>query len=363
MHKHLGQNSDIVLAGIRVVVTGANGFIGRRLTEALVAAKAQVTVLLRSSHGKRFFEALGATVVICKLTENAELEAALQGKNVVFHFAYDVRADGAANFAAFSALYKTATRVGIRRFIHASSIVVYDDWPTGLVTEAGPVTSPESGDYRSTKIDMENVLLKGEMPAAILQPTLVYGPGSALWTEAPCAALRQGSVVLPDPVGKCALVFVEDVVSAALRAALLPDLMQERFVVTGPEMPTWDRFYKEYINLIETGSVVHKPLDELRAKLPAPKVAAVHSKPSTLARISAFLRRVIGSRRFDQIMSRVRAQKTGSGPVFPDRHMLELYAATPSISSALARDRLGYVPEYDLKKGMSCIASSDRLRI
>jgi len=363
MHKHLGQNPNIVLAGIRVVVTGANGFIGRQLVKVLVDAKAQVTVLLRTNYGKRFFEALGVTVVVCKLTENAKLENALQGNEVVFHFAYDVRAEGAANLAAFSALYDTAKRVGINCFIHASSIVVYDNWPTGQITEAGSVTSPDSGDYRSTKIAMENVLLKGEMPAAILQPTLVYGPGSALWTNAPCAALRQGPVVLPNPVGKCALVYVEDVVLAALRAAALPDLKQERFIITGPETPTWDEFYEGYINLIKTGSVTHKPLEELKARLPTPDVNAARSKPSTLARISAVLRRIIGSRRFDQIMSKVRARKTGGDPVFPDRHMLELYAATPFVSSALARDRLGYVPEYNLTKGLSCIASSDRLRL
>jgi nucleoside-diphosphate-sugar epimerase len=351
--------------GARAVVTGANGFIGRSLVAGLLRANAKVTVLLRSGHGKGHFRACGAEVVICPLVEGPGLETALQGHDMLFHFAYDVRASGADNLAAFSALYGAAARSGITRIIHASSIVVYDDWPNGQISENSPVSTNSGGDYRQAKIAMENALLSGNMAAAILQPTIVYGPGSALWSAAPQAALRKGPVVLPDPPGICPAVFVEDVVSAALLAGALPDLGKERFIVTGPDTRTWADFYRGHAKHIQTGSIKLVPVAELRARVPPPVHTGEQKGPSMAARISTVLRRLIGSRRFEWVMSALRARLSGSGsgpgsgPIYPAPHMLDLYAADVSVSSDYACSRLGYQPEFDMTTGLSTVATSD----
>lgn len=343
----------------RVVVTGANGFIGRRLVAGLIKANAKVTVLLRSKHGSRYFEACGAKIVICQLRGGPQLDAALKGHDILFHFAYDIRASGADNLAAFSALYGSAQRGGIKRIIHASSITVYDDWPAGNIAETSPVSTQSGGDYRQAKIAMEEQLLQGNMPAAILQPTIVYGPASPLWTYAPQAALRRGPVVLPDPVGTCAAVYVDDVAMAALRAGVLQDLGQERFIISGPDAPTWAEFYQAHVRLIGAGAVITEPKCNLEARLPGKDGASTNQTPSTAARISSGLRRMMGSRRFDKLTSKIRARLPG-GPTYPDRHLLDLYVSRPIVSDALTRTRLGYEPAYALEAGMAAIAKSDR---
>lgn len=347
------------LRGCCALVTGANGFIGRRLVAGLLAANAKVTVLLRSRHDRGYFVALGADVAICKLMPGPELDAAIGGQNMLFHFAYDVRASGAENLAAFSALHDAAARSGITRIIHASSIVVYDDWPNGKITESSPIGTSGGGDYRQAKIAMEARLLNGGIPVAILQPTIVYGPGSFLWTDAPQAALRKGPVVLPDPVGICPAVFVDDVVMAALLAAALPGLERERFLITGPDTPTWADFFQAYARLIGTGTVMFVPIEELKTQVSASPPTGADSGPSMTARISASLRRIIGSRQFDQFIAGLRIRQPGRGPVYPAPHMLELYAATPAVSSRHACSRLGYDPKFNLKAGTSVIEISD----
>lgn len=346
-------NPGVNLQGVRVLVTGANGFIGRPLVAGLIDAGAKVTVLLRAAHGRGYFTSLGADVVVCKLVPGPALERALADQDMVFHFAYDVRASGADNLAAFSALYEGALRCGITRFVHASSIVVYDDWPNGQITETSAISTGDGGDYRQTKIAMERRLLEGDIPVAILQPTIVYGPGSPLWSTAPQAALRRGPVVLPDPVGICPAVHVDDVVTAALQAAALPDLGQERFIITGPDAPTWADFYQGHARLIGTGSIKLVPVARLQAEIPMPPETGGQSGPSVAARISATLRRLLGSRRFEQVIGFLRSRKSGTGPVYPDPHMLALYGAMPDVSSACAQSRLGYDPRIDLGIGLS----------
>jgi nucleoside-diphosphate-sugar epimerase len=346
------------LTGRRVVVTGARGFIGRRLLAALVRDGAQVTAILRSGHDAGDLRRQGAAVTIAEMNDSPAMRRCMAGCDTLFHFAYDMRAPGTANLAAFRAVLDAARQAGIARIVHASSAVVYDTWPDGRI---GPETAitPGGGDYRRTKIAMEQMLLEGPVPAAILQPTIVYGPGSALWTVAPMTALARGGVVLPDPVGLCPAVFVDDIAEAALRAALLPDLTRERFLLSGPDTITWLDFYTAYAGIVGQGSVLQRPLAELAARL-GPAAVGPAAGPAMAARISAVLRRVIGSRRFEAGLQQIRSLRRATGPAYPDRASLALFAANPTIDLSRTESRLGYVPTTRFAEGLSAIRSQSR---
>lgn len=182
------------IVGRRVFVTGANGFIGRRLVDALDQAGAKVTSLQRSRGAKR-----GASVraIVGDLNDTALLETGLREQEIVFHLAYDGRAPAAANLAAFDSVLAASAKAGVNRIVHTSSIVVYDGWPNGDLDETGSMSRPGGSGYRQAKIEMERRLMSGSIPAAILQPTIVYGPGSALWTEQFIEWLTVGDIVLP----------------------------------------------------------------------------------------------------------------------------------------------------------------------
>ncbi len=349
------------LRGRRIALTGAGGFIGRHVLSALVADGARVTAILRGGHDRAAIERTGAAVVIAPLTDPARTAGALAGHDTVCHFAYDVRAPGEANVAALALLTRAAAAAGVARLVHASSVVVYDDWPNGALTEAAPAGSAGGGAYRQAKIAMERMLADGPMPAIILQPTIVYGPGSALWTDKPMAALGRGTVVLPDPPGLCPAVHAADVAEATVLAVALADPGRcERFLISGPDMITWADLFRGYARMLGTGEVRLEPHSALLDRLgPAPAATAGSSGPSAAARISAALRTAVGSRRFDRIMARLGSAR-GPAVTWPDRSALSLYSARPVILPEAARNRLGFVARLSFAQGLETIRAQSR---
>ncbi|PWE32972.1 hypothetical protein DDZ14_07730 [Maritimibacter sp. 55A14] len=350
------QREDVKpLDGKAVFVTGATGFIGRALVEALLAAGARVTVLLRSRHGARALGDQGVRVLTGGLGDGAALARGLAGQAVLFHLAYDVRASGDSNLEAFETLYSQAVDAGVGRIVHASSIVVYDGWPDADLTEESPISRPGGGPYRAAKMAMERRLIDGPLPAAILQPTLVYGPGSALWTDGLADALAAGTVVLPEPEGRCNAVFVGDVVQAMLRAAMLDDPGRERFIVSGRETVAWSDLLGGYAAIIGAGGLRHVPLTDLEARLGPEPDEAPPAGPSVAARIGAWGRHLLGRERFESLVRRLR-RRAGGGETWPDRHMLTLYSAQGHCSIARAQARLGYAPDFTLEAGLAATA-------
>ncbi len=344
----MGGDWQAGLGGKRVLVTGAGGFIGLALTRALVAAGARVTVLCRS-RPPAVLAGAGVEIRRGALAGADAVRAAVAGQQVLFNLAYDVRASAGDNLTAFGTLYDAAVAGGVARVVHLSSIVVYDGWPQGAVTEQSPVTMPASPSYRQAKIAMEERLLAGPLPAAILQPTLVWGPGSALWTGRLAEALAGPGLLLPDPAGRFQGVFVEDVVQAALRAALQADPGRERFIVNGPAPLDWADLLNGYMAALGGGRLLRAPADQLR---PTP-VSAAPAGPSAAARVSALARRILGRERAEALLALLRRHGGAKAPLRPDASLFALMTSTGSAAPDLARARLGYEPVFGLEGGLA----------
>jgi nucleoside-diphosphate-sugar epimerase len=344
------------IVGRRVFVTGADGFIGRRLVNALVRAGAKVTILCRSSRGRTAERPSAVRTIVGDLTNTALLEIGLREQEIVFHLAYDGRATARDNLAAFDSLLAASAKARVGRIVHTSSIVVYDGWPNHDLDETGGTTRPGGSGYRQAKIEMERRLLAGPLPAAILQPTIVYGPGSALWTEQFIEGLTVGDIVLPTPEGHCSGLFVDDLVQALFRAATRPDLGQERFIISGSDPFPWSRLFEGYARIVGRGSVQHVPVNELMSRLGQKPDDHYHDEaPARMARIHVVGRRILGRERFEGLVRLVRRRLATGGRMYPDQHLLGVFSATGRCSIRHARERLGFEPEFDLGQGLAAI--------
>ena len=343
------------LRGKKVLVTGASGFIGRRLVAALVRGGAEVTALGRTRHSAASLGRAAVHFVQGSLADAGAVHTALAGQEVIFNLAYDFRQSGAANIAAFETLLSAAEAEGRARIVHTSSIVVYDNWPDGAVSEASTMDRPGGSPYRRAKIAMERHLMSGRLPAAILQPTIVWGAGSSLWTDGFADALLDGGILVPEPEGLCQGVYVEDVVQACLAAATLPDLGRERFIVNGPAPFAWSALLNGYARHLGRGTVRFVPAATLAPAIPHSQTTAEEgdAPPGLAARISAIGRGLLGHQRFEALVRAAKRRLKGTGEMRPDAHLFELMVAQGSCPPDHARDRLGYSPAFDLAAGLA----------
>ncbi|MFD8899529.1 NAD-dependent epimerase/dehydratase family protein [Streptomyces ardesiacus] len=125
------------VSGIRVVVTGATGFVGRRLCRRIVEGGGRVTALVRPQSDRRVLDGCPVDVAVVDLLTGSGVAEAVSGADVVVHLAASVRAASRAEFR----LANTVS-TGVLAGVLASS-----DVPPRLVVcsslaAAGPAPAP-----------------------------------------------------------------------------------------------------------------------------------------------------------------------------------------------------------------------------
>jgi dihydroflavonol-4-reductase len=252
------------MAGQRVLITGATGFVGTRFVEGLPAGW-RLRALVRPSSRVSTLEAAGAELVVGHgVDDPAALARAVAGVDVVLHLAATTRAltaaehervNGAGTRALLAALL--AARDRPRRIVYLSSLAAVGPalaGPVGADTPPRPLTA-----YGRGKLAGEAACLaaKGELEVAVLRAPAVYGPGDRdLLRFFRLAALG----VLPLPAGERQVQFVhvDDLVEAIRLAALVPDVSGV-YHIAEPRVYDWNEAAAAIISAVGRGRVVRVP--------------------------------------------------------------------------------------------------------
>ncbi len=170
---------------MRVLVTGATGFVGRALVPALVSRDGVVVRAALRSQDDR--SASLESVVVGEVDSRTEWRVAIESVDVIVHLAarvhvmHDRAADSLAAFRRTNVsgslrLAEQAASAGVRRLVYLSSIKVNGE--TGVFRETD-APSPED-PYGVSKCEAENglraIAARSGLEVVIIRPPLVYGP-------------------------------------------------------------------------------------------------------------------------------------------------------------------------------------------
>jgi nucleoside-diphosphate-sugar epimerase len=201
---------------VRVLVTGATGFLGRSLVAALRRRGHDVRVLVRpAAKTEGLFDA-SVEVARADLRGSSLLTPILKGIEVVLHLAAAVRADEnealATTVAGTQRLLDAITEVGTRRLVLASSVAVYD-WhlARGALIEETPLTQDfeRRRAYTLTKYWQEQIVRRTSgIEFVILRPGFIWGRGRE-WVDGVGQRLG-GFVFIPGPLRQLPLTHVEN---------------------------------------------------------------------------------------------------------------------------------------------------------
>jgi nucleoside-diphosphate-sugar epimerase len=306
----------------QVFITGANGFIGRALSDRY--RRDGWTV-----RGVDFAADPARDVVAGDVREPGGWRDHVAGSDLVIHTAAivsmvaPVKDAWEVNCRGTRRLLEVARDHEVRRVIHLSSIAAFGfEFPPD-VDEDYPLR-PWGNSYVDTKIASEHTVLSahaaGEVPCTIIRPGDVYGPGSRAWIVEPLNMMKAGQFILPDATTSIfSPVYIDDLVAGIAQAGAAPHAAGHIFNVTGGQGVTCETFFSHHWRWLgKPGSP---------RSLPA-------AAAETLAAAGGSLMKLLGRR-----------TELGRGTV-------QLLARRATYSIEKARRLLGYEPAVDLPEGM-----------
>ncbi len=216
---------------MRVLITGATGFIGNYLVHALLSEGNSCRCLVRRTSDLSSLEESGVEIFSGNLTDPKSLKGVARDIDVVYHLAAEGHVSAMSdeankrfkeiNVHGTENLVKECKDYPVHRFIHFSSTAAMGLINRPVLDENIPCQP--ATPYQRSKFDSEQVILsfwkKHGFPGLIIRPCLVYGPGGRSEFLKLCRLIKKG---LFPKIGKglnlMPIVHVKDVVDAALRA-------------------------------------------------------------------------------------------------------------------------------------------------
>jgi nucleoside-diphosphate-sugar epimerase len=232
-----------------VLITGAGGFIGGWVAEALHLAGWDVRAGISRWTSAARIARFPLQIVPCNVMEKDSLDVALKGVEVVVHCARGPEEDDAVTKAGTRLLIERAKLAGVAKLIFTSSVAVYGE-ATGLIGEDTPAVGPVSiyGQSKRSAEALCEELATDDFPIVGIRPTLVYGPFSQQWSQPFIARFASGrwAALGARGEGLCNLVYVGDLVRM-IRHMIETDT--GRFALfngNGPEVPTWNSYLERF---------------------------------------------------------------------------------------------------------------------
>ena len=238
-----------------ILVTGASGFVGRHVVDALLAAGEGVRSLVRDP-GKA--KSLGGEVVQGDMTDADSLRRAVEGVDAVVHLVA-VRQGKEEKFQRVMVrggndLLGAAKQAGVGRFVLMSALGT---------SEANRDLVP----YYRAKWDVEQLVKSSGIDHVIFRPSFIFGPdGGIIPTFRRLVKLTPVTPVIGSGERRIQPIWVDDMAAYFVKALDLEAATNRTFEVGGPEPVTWNEFWARFRRAlgVRRRPTIHVPVGLMR---------------------------------------------------------------------------------------------------
>jgi nucleoside-diphosphate-sugar epimerase len=313
-----------------ILVTGGNGNVGRHLVSALLERGDRVRVLLAQGEDPSWLEGRGVATYPGDIRSPDTLTAPMRGVDAVVHLAgmmalWRPLADyQAVNVTGTENVCRAALQAGTRRVVHVSSWTTYGmdlGQPAREEFELRPMREPYTITKAAGDLAVQRMIVDDELPAVIIRPGTIFGPGDRLNFGRIADRLQAGRGVIVGSGGNALpLVYVIDVVEGLLLALDHERAIGQAYNI-GNDAPLTQR----------------QLLDAIADEIGAPR-----------ARLRLPYRMLYGA---SCVAERVALLTRAENPVIT-RHGVKLFGGDNRLAIDKARRELGYTPRVPIRDGI-----------
>ena len=253
----------------RILVTGATGFVGRRLVRALVEAGHDVKAMTRHPET---YDGPGRPVR-GDVGDRASLTEPLEDVEVAYYLVHSLdNADFEERDADAARLFaKVAAKTGVRQIVYLG----------GLGNEENGALSAHLRSRR----EVEGLLGSTGIPVTVLRAAIVVGKGGISWEITRQLVKRLPAMVVPKWVGtRTQPIGIDDVVSYLVGVAGNEKAMGQVFEIGGPEVLTYGQMLQQAAQVMNGRELPVVPVPVLTPRLSSQWLALVTDVDATTGR-------------------------------------------------------------------------------
>lgn len=325
---------------MRVMVTGATGFLGQSLVKRLIKDKHQVTAIGRNAQKGQLLARIGANFVAIDLESKTAFEqlSKLGTHHGVIHAAALSSPWGKyqtffnANVNVTQTMIKAARHLKSSRIIYISTPSVYFSWQDQIdIDETFQLPKPINAYAATKRLAELEILQAQDLSPIILRPRALYGKGDTVLLPRLVRALQKDALpLLRGGQALTNLTYIDDCVRAICLALHATDIKDARiFNIAGSEQ-------------IPIRRIVERISQKTRVPLKWKEV------PVSLAR-------------FAVKAMEIKARLTPLQPEPPiTSYGLGVFSYSQTLNCALARINLGFIPKTSFEQGLNHVFGANK---
>jgi nucleoside-diphosphate-sugar epimerase len=239
---------------MKVLLTGATGFVGSHILDSLCARGIDTTLLLRQSSNRRFIEPHLQRVGL-RLGSIADTESLCRAVEGVTHVIHCAGLTRAQRFSEFYEANQIGTRNvveavdrqsgGVQRVVYISSLAAVGPVTAGSRVREDDAPHPVS-DYGRSKLNGEDEVRQGcRTDFVILRPPTVYGPRDDGFIHIFRTVKAHVRPIFLGGLRELSFVFAPDLAEAVVACLLPPAASRKTYFVCSPEIIPTNGFARE----------------------------------------------------------------------------------------------------------------------